>query len=157
MGRAAQRELGLPGATHEDVDLDRLAAHRAADGDPADEPRSGGPQEGAQGREAARDEAHVAIMHVACRRNSDLARGGKRVYLCRMTNPKGAAIRILRERLGLTQEEFAHELAVTVSTVNRWENARTVPSKLAWHGISVLAQARGVDVESRPDVPARRA
>ena len=56
----------------------------------------------------------------------------------------GNLIRTLRQRLGMTQEEFAHEIAVTVSTVNRWENAHAEPSKLAWKAIHDLARKRGV-------------
>ena len=33
----------------------------------------------------------------------------------------------LRERLGLTQEQFAREVGVTFSTVNQWENGRRRP------------------------------
>jgi putative transcriptional regulator len=33
----------------------------------------------------------------------------------------------LRERLGLTQKQFAHEVGVTFSTVNQWENGRRRP------------------------------
>jgi DNA-binding transcriptional regulator YiaG len=44
----------------------------------------------------------------------------------------------------MTQEEFAHEIAVTVSTVNRWENAHAEPSKLAWKAIRDLARQRGL-------------
>jgi len=33
----------------------------------------------------------------------------------------------LREQLGLTQEQFAHEVGVTFSTVNQWENGRRRP------------------------------
>jgi len=33
----------------------------------------------------------------------------------------------LRGRLGLTQEQFAHEVGVTFSTVNQWENGRRRP------------------------------
>jgi len=40
-----------------------------------------------------------------------------------MEENSGNLIRTLRQKLGMTQEEFAHEIAVTVSTVNRWENA----------------------------------
>ena len=43
----------------------------------------------------------------------------------------GNQIRNLRQRLGLTQEEFAHRLGVTLCTVNRWENNKSVPSRLA--------------------------
>jgi putative transcriptional regulator len=53
-------------------------------------------------------------------------------------------IRGLRQRLGLTQEEFAHAIAVTVSTVNRWENGHAAPSKLAWKVIRDLARRRGL-------------
>ena len=53
-------------------------------------------------------------------------------------------IRTLRQQLGMTQEEFAHQIAVTVSTVNRWENAHAEPSKLAWKAIKDLARQRGI-------------
>ena len=33
----------------------------------------------------------------------------------------------LRQRLGLTQEQFAHAVGVTFSTVNQWENGRRRP------------------------------
>jgi transcriptional regulator with XRE-family HTH domain len=38
-----------------------------------------------------------------------------------------ALVKGLRERLGLTQEQFAHEVGVTFSTVNQWENGRRRP------------------------------
>ena len=47
----------------------------------------------------------------------------------------------------MTQEEFAHEIAVTVSTVNRWENAHAEPSKLARKAIKDLARQRGLPAE----------
>ena len=56
----------------------------------------------------------------------------------------GDLVRSLRQRLGLTQEEFAHAIAVTVSTVNRWENGHAGPSKLAWKVIRDLARRRGM-------------
>jgi putative transcriptional regulator len=37
----------------------------------------------------------------------------------------------LRQRLELTQEQFAVKLGVTCLTVNRWENARSYPSPMA--------------------------
>jgi putative transcriptional regulator len=53
-------------------------------------------------------------------------------------------VRTLRQQLAMTQEEFAHQIAVTVSTVNRWENSHAEPSKLAWKAIRDLARARGL-------------
>jgi putative transcriptional regulator len=61
-----------------------------------------------------------------------------------MEENSGNLIRSLRQKLGMTQEEFAHEIAVTVSTVNRWENAHAEPSKLAWKAIQDLARKRGL-------------
>lgn len=43
----------------------------------------------------------------------------------------GSPINELRRRLRMTQEEFAHAIGVTVSTVNRWENGHIEPSRLA--------------------------
>jgi len=40
-------------------------------------------------------------------------------------------IKNLRAKLGLTQEQFAAEVGVTFSTVNRWENDKGRPSPLA--------------------------
>jgi len=42
-----------------------------------------------------------------------------------------ARVKQLRERLELTQEALAESLGVSFATVNRWENGRTEPSKLA--------------------------
>jgi putative transcriptional regulator len=44
---------------------------------------------------------------------------------------EGSPINTLRRRLKMTQEEFAHAIGVTVSTVNRWENGHIEPSRLA--------------------------
>ena len=64
--------------------------------------------------------------------------------------PQGPqSIRDLRARLHMTQEEFAHAIAVTVSTVNRWENGHASPSKLAWRAIQGLARKRGTTIGGR--------
>ena len=63
--------------------------------------------------------------------------------------PGPQSIRELRAKLGLTQEEFAHAIAVTVSTVNRWENGHANPSKLAWRAIQTFARKRGATLGSR--------
>lgn len=55
-------------------------------------------------------------------------------------------VRHLRRSLGMTQEEFAHSLGITVGTVNRWENRRFRPSKLARATILALARQHGVTV-----------
>jgi DNA-binding transcriptional regulator YiaG len=40
-------------------------------------------------------------------------------------------IKNIREYLNISQAEFAEKLGVTFATVNRWENGRSVPTKLA--------------------------
>ncbi|MEP0923445.1 helix-turn-helix transcriptional regulator [Leptolyngbya sp. ST-U4] len=37
----------------------------------------------------------------------------------------------LRQQLGLTQEELAARLGVSFPTINRWENGRNKPSRIA--------------------------
>ena len=60
----------------------------------------------------------------------------------------GDEIRSLRKKLGLTQEEFAHAVAVTFSTVNRWENGHAKPSKLARRAIEGLVAPRAAAAQA---------
>lgn len=55
----------------------------------------------------------------------------------------GKTAKALRAALGLTQERFAAKLGVTVSTVNRWENAKGKPSPLAQQRVEELWQEVG--------------
>lgn len=43
----------------------------------------------------------------------------------------GDVIKAIRAELGITQEQLAHALDVSYSTINRWENNHSTPSKLA--------------------------
>lgn len=58
----------------------------------------------------------------------------------------GTPIVALRQRLNMTQEEFAHAIGVTVSTVNRWENGHVEPSRLARKAMEILASQRSSSV-----------
>ena len=40
-------------------------------------------------------------------------------------------LKSIRKELNLTQEQLARELNVSFSTLNRWENSHTIPSRLA--------------------------
>jgi transcriptional regulator with XRE-family HTH domain len=40
-------------------------------------------------------------------------------------------IKEVRVQLGLSQEELAHALGMSFASINRWENGKTFPSKLA--------------------------
>ena len=49
-------------------------------------------------------------------------------------------IKSLRQQLGLSQEELAQKLGVSFTSVNRWENRQTKPSKLARRQIDILCK-----------------
>lgn len=60
---------------------------------------------------------------------------------------QGTVISALRQRLSMTQEEFAHAIGVTVSTVNRWENGHIEPSRLARKAMQGLAAQAAIPVD----------
>jgi len=41
------------------------------------------------------------------------------------------AVKEVRHKLNLTQQQLAEALSVNYTTINRWENGHSVPSKLA--------------------------
>ena len=49
-------------------------------------------------------------------------------------------LKTLRKKLGLSQEELAQKLGVSFTSVNRWENQQTKPSKLARRQIETLCK-----------------
>ena len=56
-------------------------------------------------------------------------------------------IRMLRQRLQLTQEDFAHLIGVTFSTVNRWENGKSAPNRIAYRLLAGLEKKAKVTAE----------
>jgi putative transcriptional regulator len=65
-----------------------------------------------------------------------------------MAEQMSQLVRALRRELKMTQEELAHELGITVGTVNRWENGRFKPSKLARATIIDCAERHGLSVDA---------
>ncbi|RPH92853.1 helix-turn-helix domain-containing protein [candidate division KSB1 bacterium] len=55
-------------------------------------------------------------------------------------------IRTLRQRLQMTQEDFAHLIGVTFSTVNRWENGKSTPNRIAHRLLSGLEKKQKAPV-----------
>ncbi len=47
------------------------------------------------------------------------------------TKPFSEQVKAVRAALNLSQEDLAHAIGVSFATVNRWENGKTNPSKLA--------------------------
>ena len=55
-------------------------------------------------------------------------------------------IKSIREYMGLSQTEFADKIGVTFATVNRWENGRAIPTKLAQSTLYEYCKGHGVPV-----------
>lgn len=61
-----------------------------------------------------------------------------------MTEPDvPALVKKLRERLDLTQEQFAQKVGVTYSTVNHWENGKRTPQPFLIRRLLELKQELG--------------
>ena len=53
----------------------------------------------------------------------------------------------IRKELNISQEQFARDLIVSFTTLNRWENCRTTPSRLAKMRIIDYCNEKGVSKE----------
>lgn len=56
-------------------------------------------------------------------------------------------IRKLREKKLMTQEEFAKELGVAASTVNRWETKKARPNMTAMKAIKAFCESHNYPYE----------
>ena len=56
-----------------------------------------------------------------------------------------AALRAIRARLDLTQEQLAERLGVSFASINRWEGGAIKPQKAAQEAIAALATESGID------------
>ncbi|WP_018084316.1 helix-turn-helix domain-containing protein [Desulfurispora thermophila] len=54
-------------------------------------------------------------------------------------------VKAVRVCLGITQEQLARDLNISFSTINRWENGRTIPSRLAKMRFIEYCLQRNVD------------
>jgi len=54
-------------------------------------------------------------------------------------------IKAVRIQLNITQEQLAHELNISFSTISRWENGHTSPSKLAKMRLLEFCSRKNVD------------
>src|SRR4051812_18073696 len=64
-----------------------------------------------------------------------------RRFVKRTREDVAALVRIVRSRLGPTQEGFAHELGVSFSTVNGWENGKHLPLPVFVRQLRTIAGA----------------
>lgn len=53
-----------------------------------------------------------------------------------------------REQLGMSQEEMAHALKISFATINRWENGKTHPNKMAKSVFFAFCEQHGIVAET---------
>jgi DNA-binding transcriptional regulator YiaG len=49
-------------------------------------------------------------------------------------------VTLIRRQLAVSQEDLARQLGVSYATVNRWENGRNIPSRLARAQLNALCE-----------------
>ena len=57
-------------------------------------------------------------------------------------------VKIVREKLGMSQEDLAHAFNVSFATINRWENGKTHPNKLTENVFFDFCQRQGIDIDN---------
>ena len=55
-----------------------------------------------------------------------------------------AYVKMVREKIGMSQEDLARALNVSFVTINRWENGKTRPNKLAKSVFIAFCEQQGV-------------
>jgi transcriptional regulator with XRE-family HTH domain len=60
----------------------------------------------------------------------------------------GKTIKSIREELNITQEQLARDLNISYTTLNRWENERNTPSRLARMRIADYCKGKGVSADA---------
>jgi DNA-binding transcriptional regulator YiaG len=53
-----------------------------------------------------------------------------------------AIVKEVRRQLGMSQEELAYALGVSFATINRWENGKTSPSRLARNHLKMFCDQK---------------
>ena len=58
-------------------------------------------------------------------------------------------VKLVRERLKISQEELARALNVSYSTINRWENAKTTTNKMAQDVFYAFCEKHSATLDKR--------
>jgi len=60
------------------------------------------------------------------------------------------AVKMVREKMGLSQEDLARSLGVSFASINRWENGKTRPNKLAKTVFIAFCEKNGIIITDNP-------
>lgn len=56
-------------------------------------------------------------------------------------------VKMVREKMNMSQEDLAHALNVSFATINRWENGKTHPNKLTMQVFISFCEQNGISVK----------
>ncbi len=56
-------------------------------------------------------------------------------------------VKEVRSKLNMSQEQLARELQVSFATVNRWENGKNSPNRLAKKALYDFCKDKGIEIE----------
>jgi DNA-binding transcriptional regulator YiaG len=60
-------------------------------------------------------------------------------------------VKQVRQSLNISQEELAHALDVSYVTINRWENGRSKPNRMAKTVFYTFCKKKGVTIQGESD------
>lgn len=58
-----------------------------------------------------------------------------------------AIVKIVREKMNMSQEDLARALNVSFATINRWENGKTHPNKLTKQVFVSFCKKNGISIK----------
>lgn len=56
-------------------------------------------------------------------------------------------VKIVREKMSMSQEDLARALNVSFATINRWENGKTYPNKMAKSVFFAFCEQHDIQIE----------
>ena len=58
-----------------------------------------------------------------------------------------AIVKMVREKMNMSQEDLARALNVSFATINRWENGKTRPNKMAKQVFISFCEQNGISIK----------
>lgn len=58
-----------------------------------------------------------------------------------------AIVKMVREKMNMSQEDLARALNVSFATINRWENGKTHPNKMAKQVFMSFCKKNGISIK----------
>ena len=58
-----------------------------------------------------------------------------------------AVVKYVREKTGMSQEDLARAINVSFASINRWENGKNRPNKLALSVFTSYCKQQGIDID----------